>query len=85
MLIRVCAALAGLYLLSPPNLAQAEPAQSPAVTLIENVRIFDGKSPTLSEAMNVLIRGNVIEKSQRIRLPPTAAPTPKSSTAAAAR
>ncbi len=38
-------------------------AQQPsAVTLIENVRIFDGTHPLLSAPSSVLIRGNVIEK-----------------------
>jgi imidazolonepropionase-like amidohydrolase len=33
-----------------------------ALTLFENVRIFDGKSDTLSARMNVLVRGNTIDK-----------------------
>ena len=33
-----------------------------AVTLFENVRIFDGKSATLSPPSNVLVRGNRIER-----------------------
>jgi imidazolonepropionase-like amidohydrolase len=33
-----------------------------AVTLIENVRIFDGRHASLSAPSNVLIRGNIIEK-----------------------
>jgi imidazolonepropionase-like amidohydrolase len=33
-----------------------------AVTVIENVRIFDGTHPTLAAPSNVLIRGNIIEK-----------------------
>ena len=49
--------------LSPAALAQsAEPATS---ILFENVRIFDGKSDALSASMNVLIRGNRIEKISR--------------------
>ena len=32
------------------------------VTLFQNVRIFDGTSPTVSVPSNVLIRGNVIEQ-----------------------
>jgi imidazolonepropionase-like amidohydrolase len=35
---------------------------SRAVVSINNVRIFDGKSPTLSAPSNVLIRGNIIER-----------------------
>jgi imidazolonepropionase-like amidohydrolase len=37
------------------------PAQQIA-TLVQNVRIFDGKGPTLSVGMNVLVRGNTIEQ-----------------------
>src|SRR5215470_13524124 len=33
-----------------------------AVTLFQNVRIFDGKSGTLSGSSNVLVRGNKIER-----------------------
>jgi imidazolonepropionase-like amidohydrolase len=33
-----------------------------AVTLIENVRIFDGTHPSLSAPSSVLIRGNIIEQ-----------------------
>lgn len=40
----------------------AHAADPPAVTLFENVRIFDGKSESLSASMNVLVRGNTIEK-----------------------
>ena len=39
--------------------AQAPP---PSVTLVQNVRIFDGKSIRLSGLSNVLIRGNRIER-----------------------
>jgi imidazolonepropionase-like amidohydrolase len=47
-----------------PTLAQPE-APSPtaaSATLFENVRIFDGKSPTLSVPSHVLVRGNVVER-----------------------
>ncbi len=40
---------------------QAAPADG-AVTLFQNVRIFDGKSGTLSPPSNVLVRGNSIER-----------------------
>ena len=33
-----------------------------AITVIENVRIFDGTHPTLAAPSNVLIRDNIIEK-----------------------
>jgi hypothetical protein len=49
--------------------AQEAPGAAPsttftggAVTLFQNVRIFDGKSPALSAPSNVLVRGNVIER-----------------------
>ncbi len=43
------------------------PATGPAEqavtqTLFQNVRVFDGRSETLSEPTNVLVRGNVIER-----------------------
>lgn len=41
--------------------AQGSAPASDAVTLFENVRIFDGKSATLSALSNVLVRGNKIE------------------------
>ena len=41
--------------------AQGSPQASGPVTLFENVRIFDGKSATLSAPSNVLVRGNKIE------------------------
>jgi imidazolonepropionase-like amidohydrolase len=40
----------------------ADAQEGSAVTLFENVRIFDGKSATLSAASNVLVRGNIIER-----------------------
>jgi imidazolonepropionase-like amidohydrolase len=40
----------------------AHAAEPPALTLFENVRIFDGKSEALSASMNVLVRGNTLEK-----------------------
>ena len=42
--------------------ASASAPASGAVTLFENVRIFDGKGAALSAPSNVLIRGNVIER-----------------------
>ena len=43
------------------NAAHGQQADA-AVTLFNNVRIFDGKTATLSAASNVLIRGNLIER-----------------------
>ena len=52
--------LMGVGLPSAVN-AQSSPPASDAVTLFENVRIFDGKSAALSPPSNVLVRGNKIE------------------------
>src|SRR5262245_2348897 len=40
----------------------AAPSATGAITLFQNVRIFDGKSDTLSGPSNVLVRGNKIER-----------------------
>jgi imidazolonepropionase-like amidohydrolase len=40
----------------------ASAAASGAVTLFENVRIFDGKGAALSAPSNVLIRGNIVDR-----------------------
>jgi imidazolonepropionase-like amidohydrolase len=45
----------------PPLSAHAQDP-SGSVTLFNNVRVFDGRSPTLSAPSNVLIRGNIIER-----------------------
>ena len=50
--------LAAVLCLAPA----AHAAEPPALTLFENVRVFDGKSDTLSANVNVLVRGNTIEK-----------------------
>jgi len=42
-------------------LAQPQSVE-PSTVLFENVRIFNGKSDTLSDGMNVLVRGNTIDK-----------------------
>jgi len=53
-LVAICSLLtASLY---------AQTSAPPALTLFQNVRIFDGKSAALSAPANVLVRGNVIEK-----------------------
>jgi imidazolonepropionase-like amidohydrolase len=54
-------AIAALCLVDVTASAQAQPA-APTAILFENVRVFDGKSATLSAAMNVLVRGNTIDK-----------------------
>src|SRR5262245_7348677 len=61
--------------------AQEAPGAGPstpsagAVTLFENVRIFDGKGTALSGPRNVLVRGNTIE-----RISTGAIPTDRSAT-----
>lgn len=56
-------ALLGAVILTTATLPLAASAQQAggAVTIFENVRIFDGKSADLSAPSNVLIRGNLIE------------------------
>ena len=46
--------------------AQQGPA---AVTLFNNVRVFDGRSTSLSEPTNVLVRGNLIERISQAPIP----------------
>ena len=65
--------------------AQDSPQASGAVTLFEDVRIFDGKSATLSAPSNVLVRGNKIETVSTQPSPSTAGRTRALSRAAAAR
>src|SRR5215813_5959091 len=48
--------------LCPPGEAQRTPPAEREATLFRNVRIFDGKSSTLSGSSNVLVRGNKIER-----------------------
>ena len=45
---------------APVSAAAAQPA--PGATLFQDVRVFDGKSSTLSGPTNVLVRGNTIER-----------------------
>src|SRR5215831_20481922 len=54
--------LAALVALFPPGEAQRTPPAESEATLFQNVRIFDGKSSTLSGSSNVLVRGNKIER-----------------------
>ncbi|MBS1176539.1 MAG: hypothetical protein H6R06_951 [Proteobacteria bacterium] len=46
-------------------------AQAPGATLLQNVRIYDGRSASLTDARHVLVRGEIIE---RISAAPIAAP-----------
>jgi imidazolonepropionase-like amidohydrolase len=61
----LAALLAGLGQTGQAQEAQRASPATPAggaVTLFQNVRIFDGKGATLSEPRNVLVRGNRIER-----------------------
>src|SRR5215813_7069241 len=51
-----------LFALFPQGEAQRTPRAESEATLFRNVRIFDGKSSTLSGFSNVLVRGNKIER-----------------------
>ena len=55
------ALLAAFYL---PNRTDAEPGPPApqSAVLLQDVRIFDGKSGSLSASSNVLVRGNKIDK-----------------------
>ncbi|MDR3467676.1 MAG: amidohydrolase family protein [Xanthobacteraceae bacterium] len=49
--------------MSLPTVASAQPATvGSAGTLFQDVRIFDGRSTTLSAPSNVLVKGNLIER-----------------------
>ncbi|MFG3592717.1 amidohydrolase family protein [Bradyrhizobium sp. RDI18] len=52
----------------PTGAAQAQQVNH-ATTLFNNVRVFDGKRPTLSEPTNVLVRGNLIETISQTPIP----------------
>jgi imidazolonepropionase-like amidohydrolase len=54
--------VAVLCLVGTTAFAQPQSAEPSSVILFENVRIFDGKSDTLSGSMNVLVRGNTIDR-----------------------
>src|SRR5262249_27423395 len=45
---------------SPDAVGSATAAPKVAVTLFKNVRIFDGKAEKLTDASNVMVRGNLI-------------------------
>jgi imidazolonepropionase-like amidohydrolase len=51
------------------SFAQPQSDEPPTVVLFENVRIFDGKSNSLSGSMNVLVRGNTIDRISRDPIP----------------
>lgn len=61
--LSAAAFVAGLSLAAPAA------AQSGAVTLFNNVRVFDGKGAALSAPTNVLVRGSIIEKISSAPIP----------------
>ncbi len=63
-----------LLVVAGPALAQQPAAQqAPQDTLIRNVRVFDGRSDRLSEATDVLVRGNAIAAIRAGQQPPAGA------------
>ena len=50
------------YDIEVPGLDPVHPALTEGATLFQNVRIFDGKSSTLSPPSNVLVHGSIIER-----------------------
>jgi imidazolonepropionase-like amidohydrolase len=52
-----------------PSALQAQNTAPDAVTLFQNVRIFDGRNAALSAPSHVLIRGNVIERVSTTPIP----------------
>jgi len=62
-------AVAVLCLVNVTAFAQPQSAEPPSVILFDNVRIFDGKSDTLSASLNVLVRGNTIDKISKDPIP----------------
>jgi imidazolonepropionase-like amidohydrolase len=57
--------------------AQPQSVEPSTFILFENVRIFDGKSDTLSASMNVLVRGNTIDKISKDPIPTDLSPNTK--------
>jgi imidazolonepropionase-like amidohydrolase len=57
------------WIVGATAVARPQSVEPATLILFENVRIFDGKSDTLSVAMNVLVRGNTIEKISRDPIP----------------
>ena len=53
----------------PPSTASSTAAPEVAFTLFQNVRIFDGKADKLTDARNVMVHGNIIERISSGSLP----------------
>ena len=70
-------ALAGATTSAQIASAQPQPVEPFTLVLFENVRIFDGKSATLSDGMNVLVRGNTIDRISKAPIPTEPNVTPR--------
>jgi len=68
MVVRAFTVLAAVLGLVGTAFAQPQSAEL-SLILFENVRIFDGKSDSLSANMNVLVRGSTIEKISKDPIP----------------
>src|SRR5258708_5756045 len=66
-----------LCIVGATDLAKPQSVEPSTIILFENVRIFDGKSDTLSASMNVLVRGNTIDKISRDPIPTDVSPNTK--------
>jgi imidazolonepropionase-like amidohydrolase len=73
----VAALVLGVYGASGAQTTPVPPPSSPTapVTLFQNVRIFDGKGDSLSAAMNVLVRGSIIDRIAAAPIPAEASYT----------
>ena len=71
ILVAPVALSVALLVLSVAVCAQqpSRPETTPAVTLFQNVRVFDGKNLTLTGPTNVLVRGNTIERISNVPIP----------------
>src|SRR5262245_19799498 len=69
MLRRIIRAAAICLLYAAAFVSAADAQDSSPVTIFQNVRIFDGKSSSLSASSNVLVRGNIIERITTDQIP----------------
>lgn len=68
MFVRIVPVLAAVLCLAGVG-AFAQPQSAEGVVLFENVRVFDGKSSTLTGSMNVLVRGSTIDRISKDPIP----------------
>jgi imidazolonepropionase-like amidohydrolase len=69
MFARISTVVSGMLCLVGATAFAQPQSVEPSTILFENVRIFDGKSDTLSGAMNLLVRGNTIAKISKDPIP----------------